>query len=263
MQHLSYKMVSLAAVLAFALLGSAQAQQHQQHHPGGAQSSQDKTAGTDPEASTQTQMVEDMQGMMEDMQDMMEDMQDMMDTIQGMMGRRGMINQGGMMERRGMMSRRGMVMRGQEEEGEDKEPAQRGRMGRGMRGPGSMMSRGGMMMQHFERLAQQLEFTDAQRAQAWTLFGNHAKDMVRLKAEIDTMAIDVRQLLETDPVDLSKGKQLLQAIAGKEADMRLSHLTAMQEIAKLLTPEQQQKFRAMRSRMMGHGGMMGHGMMGR
>jgi len=51
----------------------------------------------------------------------------------------------------------------------------------------------------------------------------------------------------------------------KEADLRFAHITLMQEIGKLLTPEQQKKFRAMRGRMMmGPGDMMSHGgMMGR
>ena len=59
----------------------------------------------------------------------------------------------------------------------------------------------------------------------------------------------------------------MQSIAGKEVDLRLAHMTLMQEISKLLTPEQRQKFRAMRENMMGPGGMRGMmssgGMMGR
>ena len=128
-----------------------------------------------------------------------------------------------------------------------------------------MMGHGGMMLQHhLERLTQQLKLSDEQRAQVRTLIRNHAKDVIRLKAEIDTMAIDVPPLLEADPVDLAKVKQLLQTIAAKEADLRLAHITAMQDTRKLLTPEQQKQFRAMQGHMMGDGGMMGPGgMMGR
>jgi Spy/CpxP family protein refolding chaperone len=114
-----------------------------------------------------------------------------------------------------------------------------------------------MMRRHMERLGQQLALTDDQRAQVRTLLGNHAKEAIRLRAETGVMAVDVRQLLEADPVDLPKAKQLLQSIAGKEVDLRLAHITLMQEISKLLTPEQRQKFRAMRESMMGAGGMMG------
>jgi Spy/CpxP family protein refolding chaperone len=122
-----------------------------------------------------------------------------------------------------------------------------------------MMGAGGMLMQHLEWLSQRLKLSDEQRTQAQTLLRTHAKDVIRLRAEIDTMALDVPPLLEASPVDLAKVKQLFQAIAAKEADLRLAHVTAMQDIRKLLTPEQQKQFRAMPGHMMGRGGMMGHG----
>src|SRR5262245_47173916 len=134
-------------------------------------------------------------------------------------------------------------------------------MMRPMRG---MMGHGGMMLQqHLEWLSQQLELSDEQRTQVQTLLRTHAKDVIRLRAEIDTMMIDVQPLLEANPVDLAKVKQLFQAIAAKEADLRLAHVTAMQDIRRLLTPEQQKQFRTMPGHMMGDGGMMGPGgMMG-
>ena len=133
-----------------------------------------------------------------------------------------------------------------------------------------MMGHGGMMMQrHLEWLSQQLKLSDEQRPQVQTLLRNHAKEVIRLQAEIDTMTLDVPPLLEANPVDLAKVKQLFQAIAAKEADLRLAHVTAMQDIRKLLTPEQQKQFQSMPGHMMGDGtmmgsgGMMGGGMMGR
>jgi Spy/CpxP family protein refolding chaperone len=134
-------------------------------------------------------------------------------------------------------------------------------MMRPMRG---MMGHGGMMLQrHPEWLSQQLKLSDEQRAQVQALLRNHAKDIIRLRAEIDTMALDVPPLLEANPVDLAKVKQLFQAIAAKEADLRLAHVTAMQDIRKLLNPEQQKQFRTMPGHMMGDGAMMGPGgMMG-
>ena len=132
---------------------------------------------------------------------------------------------------------------------------------RPMRG---MMGHGGRnLQQHVEWLSQQLKLSDEQRAQVQTLLRSHAKDVIRLRAEIDTMTLDVPPLLEANPVDLAKVKQLFQAIAVKEADLRLAHVTAMQDIRKLLTPEQQKQFRTMPGHMMGDGAMMGRGMMGR
>ncbi|HEY7492149.1 MAG TPA: periplasmic heavy metal sensor [Candidatus Tectomicrobia bacterium] len=189
-------------------------------------------------------MMEGMQGMMEDMQGMMESMQDMMEGMQGMMGRRGM------MGRHGIMARRGA------EERQEDEAAESPR--------GGMMGRRGMMGRHLERLAQQLELTGEQQTQVRTLVRTHAKEAIRLRADRDVLAIEARQLLEADPIDLPKVKQLIQSMATKEADLRFAHVTLMQEVNKLLKPEQQKKFRTMRESMMDMGGMMGHsGMMGR
>ena len=134
-------------------------------------------------------------------------------------------------------------------------------MMRPMRG---MMGHGGMMLQrHLEWLSQRLKLSDEQRTQVQAQLRTHAKDVIRLRAEIDTLALDVPLLLEADPVDLAKVKQVFQAIAAKEADLRLAHVTAMQDIRKLLTPEQQKQFRTMPGHMMGEGAMMGPGgMMG-
>jgi Spy/CpxP family protein refolding chaperone len=156
---------------------------------------------------------------------MTDHMQGMMEHMQGMMGG------GSMMGRRGMMGHRGMGMAGH----------------------------GGTIQHHLERLAQRLELTEEQRTQMWTLLSTHAKEAIRLKADIETLGLDLRQLLEAEPVNVPQVKQVLQAMAGKEADLRLVHITAMQEIGKALTPEQQQKLRAMRRNLLSHGDMMGHG----
>jgi len=84
----------------------------------------------------------------------------------------------------------------------------------------------------------------------------HAKDVIRLKAEIQTMALDVLPLLEADPMDFAKVKQLVQTIAAKKADLRLAHITEMQDIRKLLTPEQQRQFLTMQSHLRGQGGLI-------
>ncbi len=128
-----------------------------------------------------------------------------------------------------------------------------------MMGMGSMMHPGAMMGRHMERLAQQLELTDPQRAQVRALLRTHAKEAIRLRADIGMLGVDVQQLLDTDLVDLPKVKQLIQTMAIKEADLRLTHIALMQEVHKLLTPEQQRKFCTMREHMMGMSSMMSPG----
>jgi Spy/CpxP family protein refolding chaperone len=114
------------------------------------------------------------------------------------------------------------------------------------------------IQQHLERLTQQLKLTDEQRAKVRPLLYNHAKEMIRLQAELATLRLDVPPLLEADPVDLAKVKQQFLAIATKEADLHLAHVTAMQEIRKVLTPDQQQQFKTLQGRMMHEGGRREH-----
>ena len=174
-----------------------------------------------------------MQDMMESMQGMMEHMQGMTEDMQSMMGRRGMMGRMGRMGRSGMMGH--------------------------MRG---MMRHGGMFLRHLERLTQQLDLTDEQETQVRSRVRTHMKDAIRVKADLEIKTIDLHNLLETEPMDLPKVKELLHAIASQKADLHFAHITLKQEIGKLLTPEQQKKFRSMRRHMMrGHDGMMGHGSM--
>jgi Spy/CpxP family protein refolding chaperone len=114
------------------------------------------------------------------------------------------------------------------------------------------------IQQHLDRLTQQLTLTDEQRAKVRPLLYNHAKEMIRLQAEVATLRLDVPPLLEAEPVDLAKVKQQFLAVAAKEVDLHLAHVTAMQEIRKVLTPEQQQQFKTLQGRMMHEGGRGEH-----
>ena len=137
------------------------------------------------------------------------------------------------------------------DEDEEHEHGRRGHEGR-------MGHEGRRLQQHLDRLTQHLTLTDQQRTQVRTILYTHAKDRIRLQAELATLRLDVPPLLEAEPVDLAKVKQQFQSIAAKEADLHLAHVTAMQEIRKVLTPEQQQQFKTLRGRMMHEGGRREH-----
>jgi hypothetical protein len=182
----------------------------------------------------------------------MQQMEGMMQQMHGQMGRGGMMGHGMMRDQEdddssddgGMMGR--SMMRGHG-----------GMMGRGMmRGHGSVM---GHMQRKLDRLTQQLDLTDEQQSKVLALLRTHAKDGIRLKADMDMASIDLQQLLDAQPVDMDKVKTALQTIAAKEADLRVTHISAMQDIRELLTPDQQKGFRAMWGHMLGSGGMMGRG----
>ena len=138
-----------------------------------------------------------------------------------------------------------------EDEDEEHEHGRRGHEGR-------MGHEGMSIQQHLERLTQQLTLTDEQRPQVRTILYTHAKEMIRLQAELATLRLDVPPLLEAEPVDLAKVKQQFLAMATKEADLHLAHVTAMQEIRKVLTPEQQQQFKMLQGRMRHEGGRGEH-----
>ena len=87
---------------------------------------------------------------------------------------------------------------------------------------------------------------------------NRNKHSKGLQAELATLRLDVPPLLEAESVDLAKVKQEFLAITAKEADLHLAHVTAIQEIRKVLTPEQQQQFKTLQGRMMHEGGRREH-----
>ena len=242
MNRTAWSMASLVLIVALTLMGRVEAQQQQQHHPGDAQASQKQTGEKTQAAPAQEQMG---QGMMQQMQGMMQQMQGMMQQMHGRMGRGGMMG-------RGMMSER-------EDDAASDGP---GMMGRGMmRGHGGMR---GHMQRKMARLTGQLDLSEEQQSKVHALLRAHAKEGIRLKADIDTASIDLQQLLDAQPVDMAKVKTALQTIAGKEADLRVTHISAMQDIRELLTPEQQKQFRAVWGHMLGGGGKMAHpSMMGR
>ena len=132
-------------------------------------------------------------------------------------------------------------------EDEEHEHGRRGHVGR--------MGHEDMRIQeHLEWLTQQLKLKDEQRVQVWTILYNHAKDRIRLQAELATLRLDGPPLLEAEPVDLAKIKQHFLAIAAKEVDLQMAYVAAVQAIRQVLTPEQQKQFKALHGRMMREGG---------
>ena len=117
-------------------------------------------------------------------------------------------------------------------------------------GHGHRMGIGATGLRHMERLAQQLGFSDDQRRQVLSLQLNYAKEAIQTRADMTVAHLEVRQLLDADQPDLSQVKDKLQQIASKEAQLRFALITMMQDIRKLLTPEQQKQWRAMRARRM-------------
>jgi Spy/CpxP family protein refolding chaperone len=232
MDRKAMKLNGIALAFILAVTRAVQAQQHQQRYQGGTQTSQ----GQMPEASQEAPAP-----MMQQMQGMMMDMHEMMQQMQGMMGRRG-----------GMMA----------EEGETDEDTPGDMMGMmGMMERGGMMGHGHMILRKLDYLAEQLNLTEAQQTQIRSLARDHMKTTIRARADIAVQRVDLIALLDAESMDLPKVKETLESLASKRADFVFAHVMLMDEIDKLLTPEQQQQFQTIRRQMMHDGGMMG--MMGR
>ena len=250
MQRMTWKTTGLVVALSVVLVWSVEAQQQHQHrHPGGTQGAAGQPADTGAGTSEQPQMMESMQGMMQGMQGMMEHMQGMMEHMQGMMGRGGMMGGGSMMGRRGMMP---------DDDDDDDTPV--GMMMRRHGRMGHMLGHSGKFMRHVDRMLEQLELTNEQETKVRSLVREHMKQAIRARADIEVKRLDLRDLLDAESVDLSQVKTLLQSLASQRVELHVAHITLMQEMRTLLTPEQQEKFRSMRHQMRhGDGGMMGRG----
>jgi Spy/CpxP family protein refolding chaperone len=98
---------------------------------------------------------------------------------------------------------------------------------------------------HMERLVQRLGLSDEQQRQVRPLLLNYAKEAIRTRADIAVARLEIRQQLSANQPDLSQVKDMLQNIAAKEAQLRFDRITTMQDIRTLLTPEQQEQWRAM------------------
>jgi Spy/CpxP family protein refolding chaperone len=158
-----------------------------------------------------------------------------------------------------MLAGRGMA---QQPQPSGPQPSQEGPGAAGMQSstPGPRMrpmhhwiGMGATGLRHLERLVQQLGLSDDQRTQVRPLLLNYAKEAIRTRADIAETRLEIRQLLSANQPDLSKVKNMLQNIADKEAQLRFAHITTMQGIRKLLTPEQQKQWRAMYARHMSWG----------
>lgn len=69
------------------------------------------------------------------------------------------------------------------------------------------------------------------------------KDGIRKRAELQIAAIELREILTKDPVDMKAVEAKLKQIASAEADIQLSHIKAVEEIKGKLTSEERKKFR--------------------
>ncbi|HXX58188.1 MAG TPA: periplasmic heavy metal sensor [Thermodesulfovibrionales bacterium] len=132
-----------------------------------------------------------------------------------------------------------------------------GHMG-GMRGEGRMHE---MMMDDDHPMWRHLHglgLDEKQKAEVREIRNRVMKETVKKRAEAQIARIELKELLDKDPIDMKAVEAKLRQIETLETDMRLSLIKAREEVKSKLTPEQRKKMREMMEpgHMMGGMGMM-------
>ena len=98
-----------------------------------------------------------------------------------------------------------------------------------------------LMLRHRDELSLSLQ----QVQHLENLRDGYQREVIRYEADIRIAEMDLQRLLNTDPVDLEQVKVKLQEIEHVKTKMRLAHIRAIEEGKELLSPEQQEKLKAL------------------
>jgi Spy/CpxP family protein refolding chaperone len=140
-----------------------------------------------------------------------------------------------------------------------------GGMGEGMMGGGMMQGMGGhgmecgMMgsMPHAMMMnLANLNLDDKQKAEMKEIKMKAMKDMIKKRADMHIAMIELRDLLDNDPIDMKAVEAKMKELEGMRTAMHLEMIQTREAIKSKLTPEQRKKFNAM----MSGGPMCGMGM---
>ncbi len=127
----------------------------------------------------------------------------------------------------------------------------------GMHGGGMMMDDDHPMWKHLMNLGLDDKQKDALRA----LRSRTMKEMARKRADMQIAGIELRDLLDKDPVDMKAVEAAAKKKESLKTEMFLAHIKAREEMKSILTADQRKKLKEMMHMGPGGCGMMG-GMMG-
>ncbi len=115
-------------------------------------------------------------------------------------------------------------------------------------GMGMMRGMGGGMMgaEHpVWGMLMELKLNDHQRDKIRTARQKATKEMIRKSADIRIAQLELKDLLDKDPVDMKAVEAKLRHIEKMRTDMRLSLIKAVEEVKATLTPEQKKQLKEM------------------
>lgn len=110
-------------------------------------------------------------------------------------------------------------------------------------GPGFAAAHGhfGGMMRHFERLADALDLTEEQRAEAHEILTAHREETRAARQEIRTIHETLQSTLDAGDADAQQVGELVIQAHGLRRELRSEREALHEELKKLLTPEQLEK----------------------
>lgn len=122
-------------------------------------------------------------------------------------------------------------------------------MGRheGMRGHRPMMGehRRGFRL---EKMAKALDLTDDQLSRIKAIRTDQEKSAIRTRADLELAELDLRQLMDQDPLNLSKVEGVMKRLEGLRTKLHLSAIKSHESMKTVLTPEQREKAKQMMKR---------------
>jgi Spy/CpxP family protein refolding chaperone len=140
--------------------------------------------------------------------------------------------------------------------------AQMGSKGRGMDMGCNMgmVGGGGMGMwegTHAMHVISALGLDDNQSTEVKAVLRKLQKEMIQKRADIQVAEIELREILEKEPVDVKVAETKVKQIASLKTEAVMMHIQGIEDVKVKLTPEQKKKLsELMQMRGMGHGNAM-------
>ena len=129
-------------------------------------------------------------------------------------------------------------------------------MGAGM----GMGGGGGMGMwdgSHAMHVISALGLDDNQSTEVKAILLKLQKEMIQKRADIQVAEIELKEILEKDPVDVKVAETKVKQIASLKTEAAMMHIQGIEDVKAKLTPEQKKKLsEMMQMRGMGHGRAM-------
>jgi Spy/CpxP family protein refolding chaperone len=107
------------------------------------------------------------------------------------------------------------------------------------------------------KLLMGLGLDDKQKDALKALRSKTMKDMAKRGADMQIAGIELKDLLDKDPMDMKAVEASVKKNASLKADMFLAHIKSHEEMKSILTPDQRKRLKEMMEAGRGAGGMMG------